>query len=125
LTQRSSSTGCQTSAVDCRATLLTGARARFIVPLGELAESTNQVQDIAKLQVYFGPTVDFTLYQDDDKTYAYEKGDSPVTHLHWDEAARQLKHSGSPAWTETDAQIVELVGRQNVPYQERPRCCLG
>ena len=34
---------------------------------------------IAKVRVYPGADGDFTLYQDDGKTYAYEKGDSSIT----------------------------------------------
>ena len=86
-------------------------RAGSIVPLGDAIESTNQVQKIAKLRVYPGADIDFALYQDDGKTYAYENGDSRTTHLHWDNTARQLTHTGSVAWTEPDTQIVELVGQ--------------
>ena len=70
-------------------------RAGSILPLGEAIESTNQVQTIAKVRVYPGADADFTLYQDDGKTYAYEKGDSSITHLHWDEASQKAKPRGS------------------------------
>jgi alpha-D-xyloside xylohydrolase len=85
-------------------------RAGSIVPLGAPIESTNQVQEIAKVRVYPGADADFTLYQDDGKTYAYEKGDSSTTHLHWDDAAQTLTHSGGPAWKLSDQQILEIVG---------------
>jgi alpha-glucosidase (family GH31 glycosyl hydrolase) len=62
------------------------------------------------VRVYAGASGDFTLYQDDGRTYAYEKGECSITHLHWDDAARKLRHAGSPAWTIPDAQILEVIG---------------
>ena len=85
-------------------------RAGSILPLGEPIENTNQVQRIAKLRIYAGASGDFTLYRDDGKTYAYEKGDISITHLHWDDAAQKLSHEGAEAWTGSDAQIIEIVG---------------
>lgn len=86
-------------------------RAGSIVPLGAPIESANQVQEIAKVRVYPGANSDFTLYTDDGKTYAYEKGDSSTTHLHWDDAAQKLSHEGGPAWKSSDEQILEVMGR--------------
>jgi len=37
-----------------------------------------------------GADGDFTLYNDDGKTYAYEKGDFHITDLHWDNAASKF-----------------------------------
>jgi len=85
-------------------------RAGSILPLGEPIENTHQVQKIAKLRVYPGADADFTLYQDDGNTYAYEKGNYMITRLHWHDAARKLSHEGPPAWTIPDAQILEVIG---------------
>jgi alpha-D-xyloside xylohydrolase len=104
--------GGQTIEVDAPIdTLPLFVRSGSILPLGEPIENTHQVQKIAKLRVYAGASADFTLYQDDGKTYAYEKGDCSITHLHWDGVARRLSHEGPPAWTLPDAQILEVVGR--------------
>lgn len=81
-----------------------------IVPLGAPIESTNQAQEIAKVRVYRGANAHFTLYTDDGTTYAYEKGDSSMTHLQWDDAAQKLKHDGTPAWNRPDQQILEIIG---------------
>ncbi len=86
-------------------------RAGSILPFGEPVESTSQLQKIAKLRVYPGADGDFTLYQDDGKTYAYEKGTSSITHLHWNDAEQKLSHEGASAWTTPDAQILEVVGQ--------------
>ena len=82
LDQRAASTAARRStlprpSIRCRLFV----RAGSILPLGEAIENTNQVQKIAKVRVYPGSECDFTLYQDDGKTYAYEKGDSSITHL--------------------------------------------
>ena len=104
--------GGQTIQVDAPIdTLPLFVRAGSIVPLGEPIESTSQTQKIAKVRVYPGADGDFTLYQDDGTTYAYEKGDSRITHLHWNDAAGKLSHEGAQAWTAADAQMVEIVGR--------------
>ena len=73
--------------------------------------STHDVQKIANVRVYPGADSNFTLYQDDGKTYAYERGDYKITHLHWDDATRRLSHQGASAWTEPDSRVVEVVGR--------------
>ncbi len=86
-------------------------RAGSIVPLGVPVESTSQIQEIAKVRVYPGADGDFTLYSDDGTTYAYEKGNSSTTHLHWDDAAKKLSHEGAAAWKSPDQQILEVVGR--------------
>jgi alpha-glucosidase (family GH31 glycosyl hydrolase) len=84
-------------------------RAGSIVPTGSPVESTAEVQKIAQVLVYPGASVDFTLYSDDGNTYAYEHGQHKITHLHWDDAARKLTHTGAQAWTAPDTQIVKIV----------------
>jgi len=84
-------------------------RAGSIVPLGSAIESTNEQQKIEKVRVYPGADADLTLYNDDGKTYAYEKGDSMFTRLHWDDQSHKLTHEGASAWSEPDTQIVEIV----------------
>jgi alpha-D-xyloside xylohydrolase len=84
-------------------------RAGSIVPLGEPIESTKQKQKIAKVMIYPGADGDAVIYNDDGLTYAYEKGGSSVTHLHWNDSARQLTHTGAHAWAKNDSDIIELV----------------
>ncbi|MBT9333298.1 TIM-barrel domain-containing protein [Paracidobacterium acidisoli] len=86
-------------------------RAGSIIPIGGPVESTMQKQKIAKVLIYPGRDADFTLYQDDGVTYDYEKGNSEITHLHWDDASRSLTHTGAEAWTVPDSEIIEIKGR--------------
>jgi alpha-glucosidase (family GH31 glycosyl hydrolase) len=86
-------------------------RAGSILPLGKPILTTEQKQDLEKIKVYPGADGDFTLYNDDGKTYAYEKGDFHTTNLHWDNAAGKLTQKGAVAWTVPDNQLVEVVGR--------------
>lgn len=87
-------------------------RAGSIIPFGEPIDSTAQTQKIAKVKVYRGASTDFTLYDDDGTTYAYEHGASKVTQLHWDDKAQQLTQEGARAWAGSNSGIVEVVGRQ-------------
>jgi len=93
-------------------TLPVFVRAGSLLPLGEAIESTNQPQTIARLRVYPGADGEFALYQDDGKTYAYEKEDSRITRLYWNDAAQQLTHQGAEAWMKPDSEIVDVVGRR-------------
>jgi alpha-D-xyloside xylohydrolase len=86
-------------------------RAGSIIPMGSDVLSTAEPQSIARVLVYPGADGEFTLYNDDGKTYAYEKGNSQITHLHWNDTAGQLTHEGAEAWTGSDAGIVKIVGR--------------
>ncbi len=85
-------------------------RAGSIVPLGAEILSTDEPQTIASVLVYPGADGDFTAYNDDGKTYAYEKGDSQITHLHWNDSAGRFTHEGPGAWTGSDSSIVRIVG---------------
>jgi alpha-D-xyloside xylohydrolase len=85
-------------------------RAGSILPLGAPVENTSQLQRLDKLRIYVGADADFTLYNDDGKTYAYEKGESQITHLHWDDAAHKLTHTGAAAWEGSAANVIEMVG---------------
>jgi alpha-D-xyloside xylohydrolase len=87
-------------------------RAGSVLPLGETIESTKQPQEIARLRVYPGADAEFVLYQDDGKTYAYEKGDSRITRLYWNDAKQQLTHQGAAAWVKPDSEIVDVIGRR-------------
>ncbi len=84
-------------------------RAGSILPLGAPVENTSQPQRLEKLRIYVGADADFTLYNDDGKTYAYEKGESQITHLHWDDAAHKLTHTGAAAWEGSAANLIEVV----------------
>jgi len=78
-------------------------RAGSIVPIGKPILSTSEKQELAKVEVYPGADADFTVYDDDGATYAYENGAMTLTHLHWDDNARKL--------TGCDPGLVEVVGR--------------
>jgi alpha-D-xyloside xylohydrolase len=85
-------------------------RAGSILPLGAAVENTAQEQKIEKVRIYPGASGDFTLYSDDGKSYAYEKGEGRITRLHWDDQTQKLTHEGgASAWSESDPQILEIV----------------
>jgi alpha-D-xyloside xylohydrolase len=82
-------------------------RAGSIVPLGSAIESTHDTQSIAHVKVYSGANGEFTLYNDDGQTYAYEKGNFEITHLHWDDSTEKLTQIGTKTWS--GSAVVEVV----------------
>ena len=66
-------------------------RAGSILPLGpEMQWSDEKPAEEIRLYVYAGADADFTLYEDDGLTFAYEKGACARIPMHWDDAARTL-----------------------------------
>lgn len=84
-------------------------RAGAIVPMGAAVLSGQQSQSIASVRVYPGADGDFRLFSDDGTTYAYEKGQSSITKLHWDDASHRLTHEGPTAWTGPDSAVIQVV----------------
>ena len=86
-------------------------KAGSIVPLGSDVDSTQETQTIRFLRVYPGANGSFSLYNDDGKTYAYEKGGGSVTKLTWDDAAHHLRREGASGSSELDKATVVVIGR--------------
>ena len=86
-------------------------KAGSIVPMGSDVDSTQQTQKIASVRVYPGANASFTLFEDDGKTYAYEKGGGSVTKLTWDDGRHKLRHEGASTSSELEKAPVVVVGR--------------
>jgi alpha-glucosidase (family GH31 glycosyl hydrolase) len=86
-------------------------KAGSILPTGEPIETTRDPQKLAKIKIYPGANADFTLYNDDGVSYAYEQGKHEITKLHWDDASGKLTHQGAKAWSGSEDGLVEVVGR--------------
>jgi alpha-D-xyloside xylohydrolase len=66
-------------------------RAGSILPLGPEEEwSTEKAADPIELRIYRGANGEFTLYEDENDNYDYEKGVYATIPLHWDDAAHTL-----------------------------------
>src|SRR5579872_997210 len=66
-------------------------RAGSIVPMGPDVEYPDEKPaDPIELRVYRGANGDFTLYEDENDTYDYEKGVYATIPIHWDDAAGRL-----------------------------------
>ena len=66
-------------------------RAGSIVPLGPVQQwATEQPDAPYEIRVYPGADARFTLYEDDNETYAYEKGARATYDLRWNDARRTL-----------------------------------
>jgi len=74
-------------------------RAGSILPLGpEMEWSTEKPADPIELRVYPGADGDFTLYEDENDSYRYEKGVYATIPIHWNDRAGALtigKRQGS------------------------------
>ncbi len=67
-------------------------RAGSIVPMGPLVQySTEKPADPIELRIYPGADGSFTLYEDENDNYNYEKGVYSTIGFHWDDAKRQLR----------------------------------
>jgi alpha-D-xyloside xylohydrolase len=66
-------------------------RAGSIVPFGPVMQyATEKPADPIELRVYRGADGQFTLYEDDNETYDYEKGKRSTIPISWNEAKRTL-----------------------------------
>ena len=66
-------------------------RAGSILPIGPpLQYATERPADPIEIRVYPGGDGDFTLYEDENDNYNYEKGAYAVIPMHWDDANRKL-----------------------------------
>ena len=66
-------------------------RAGSIVPMGPAMEwTTEKPEDPIELRIYPGADGDFTLYEDENDGYDYEKGVHATIGLHWDDGAKTL-----------------------------------
>jgi alpha-D-xyloside xylohydrolase len=66
-------------------------RAGSIVPMGPDVEyAAEKPADPIELRVYRGADGSFTLYEDENDNYDYEKGVYATIPIHWDDAARTL-----------------------------------
>jgi alpha-D-xyloside xylohydrolase len=66
-------------------------RAGSILPMGPDEEwSTEKTADPIELRIYSGANGDFTLYEDENDNYDYEKGAYATIPLHWDEGGHTL-----------------------------------
>ena len=66
-------------------------RAGSIVPMGPIMQySTEKLDAPYEIRIYPGANAKFTIYEDDNATYNYEKGEYATYDLTWDDAAKKL-----------------------------------
>jgi len=66
-------------------------RAGSILPMGpDIQYSTEKPADPIELRVYTGADASFTLYEDENDNYDYEKGVHATIPMHWDDASHTL-----------------------------------
>ena len=66
-------------------------RAGSIIPIGPVVQYATEKPDAPwEIRIYPGADGSFTIYEDDNETYAYERGQSTRYELRWDDAKRTL-----------------------------------
>jgi alpha-D-xyloside xylohydrolase len=101
-------------------------RAGSIVPFGpEVQYTTEKKSDPITLFIYRGSEGDFTLYEDDGLTYAYEKGAFTRIPIRWDDAARTLTIGKRQGWfagalSQRTFHLVLVSKQKPVPFSFTP-----
>jgi alpha-D-xyloside xylohydrolase len=71
--------------------LLLYIRAGSIVPMGPVMQYVTEKPEAPyEIRIYPGADAKFTLYEDDNETYNYEKGERATVDLAWNDAKRTL-----------------------------------
>ena len=66
-------------------------KAGSIIPINKIVQYVGeQKEEELELRIYAGADADFELYEDDNKTYAYENGVYSLVRFHWDDQNKQL-----------------------------------
>ena len=66
-------------------------KAGSIVPFNEVKQyATEKADDMMDIYVFAGEDAEFELYEDDNETYTYEKGEYSVIRFNWNEKAQVL-----------------------------------
>jgi alpha-D-xyloside xylohydrolase len=67
-------------------------RAGSIVPMGPIVQYATEALDAPyEIRIYPGADARFTIYEDDNETYAYERGQRATYDLIWNDQARTLR----------------------------------
>jgi alpha-D-xyloside xylohydrolase len=69
-------------------------RAGSIIPHGPVVEHTGQEQRDIEIRIYEGADGRFDWYDDDGKTYEYEKGQGELLTIRWDDRTKQATLEG-------------------------------
>jgi alpha-D-xyloside xylohydrolase len=93
-------------------------KAGSIVPMGPFIQySTEKPADPIELRIYPGADGSFTLYEDENDNYDYEKGVYSTIDFHWNDAKRQLtidaRKGEFPGMLQTRSFQLVIVGKNH------------
>ena len=93
-------------------------KAGSIVPMGPFLQySTEKPADPIELRIYPGADGSFTLYEDENDNYDYEKGVYSTIDFHWDDTRHQLtiddRKGEFPGMLKTRSFQVVVVGKSH------------
>jgi alpha-D-xyloside xylohydrolase len=90
-------------------------RAGAIIPMGPIVQYATERPDAPyEVRIYPGADGKFTLYEDDNETYAYERGQSARYDLSWNDAQRTLtigaRHGAFPRMVKQRTLKIVVIG---------------
>lgn len=93
-------------------------KAGSIIPLGPKVQfATEKKWDTLEIRIYPGANGEFTLYEDENDNYNYEKGMYSTILLKWNDKSKTLtigeRKGNFPGMTETRTFNIVMVGEQN------------
>jgi alpha-D-xyloside xylohydrolase len=107
-------------------------RAGSIVPMGPQVQYVNEEPDAPyEVRIYRGADGNFTLYDDDGETYAYERGAHAMFDLHWSDRKHEFtigqQHGSFPGMVKRRELQIVLIGpdgavkKQTISYDGTKR----
>ncbi|MCA0364449.1 MAG: glycoside hydrolase family 31 protein [Bacteroidetes bacterium] len=79
-----------------------------IIPMGNLIQHTQAVQDTLEIRIYTGKNASFKLYNDEGDNYNYEKGNYSEIPLIWDEKSKYLKIGNKTGAFQGDLESIQM-----------------
>ena len=79
-----------------------------IIPMGNLIQHTQSVQDTLEIRIYTGKNASFKLYNDEGDNYNYEKGNYSEIPLFWDEKSKYLIIGNKTGAFQGDSKSIQM-----------------
>lgn len=98
-------------------------KAGSVVPVGPVVQhSSENLNNKLIIQIYEGANGEFTLYEDENDNYNYEKGMCSTIHFTWDDASKELtihdRNGSFPGMLQSREFRVIMISKGDISYSE-------
>ena len=98
-------------------------KAGSIVPVGPVVQHSGEyLNNKLIIQIYEGANGEFTLYEDENDNYNYEKGMCSTIHFTWDDASKELtihdRNGSFPGMLQSREFRVIMISKGDISYSE-------